>query len=82
MAGGVASNGWPIERASDLPGDVSPFALGLLMRRAHDRAAAALVEAIRPFGLEPRHFAVLIVLNARAVRRRRPRQHIYRPPSR
>jgi DNA-binding MarR family transcriptional regulator len=55
----------PIARASDLPGDASPFALGLLMRRAHDRAAAALVEAIRPFGLELRHFAVLIALNAR-----------------
>ncbi len=65
MTNGVASDGRTIERASDLPGDVSPFALGLLMRRAHDRAAAALVEAIRPFGLELRHFAVLIVLNAR-----------------
>jgi DNA-binding MarR family transcriptional regulator len=53
-----------IERASDSPGDASPFALGLLMRRAHDRAASALVEALRPLGLELRHFAVLIVLNA------------------
>jgi DNA-binding MarR family transcriptional regulator len=55
----------PIERASDRPGDASPFALGLLLRRAHDRAAGALVEAIRPFGLELRHFAVLIVLSDR-----------------
>jgi DNA-binding MarR family transcriptional regulator len=54
----------PRERATDTPGDVSPFALGLLMRRAHDRAASALVEALRPLGLELRHFAVLIALNA------------------
>lgn len=53
------------ERATDTPGDVSPFALGLLMRRAHDRAASALAEAVRPLGLELRHFAVLIALNAR-----------------
>jgi DNA-binding MarR family transcriptional regulator len=55
------------ERATDTPGDVSPFALGLLMRRAHDRAAGALVEALRPLGLELRHFAVLIALNANGV---------------
>ena len=51
-------------RATDTPGDTSPFALGLLMRRAHDRAAAALLQALRPLGLELRHFAVLIMLNA------------------
>lgn len=50
-------------RATDTPGDASPFAFGLLMRRAHDRAAGALVEALRPLGLELRHFAVLIALN-------------------
>jgi MarR family transcriptional regulator, lower aerobic nicotinate degradation pathway regulator len=50
------------DRATDLPGDSSPFALGLLMRRAHDRAASSLVAAIRPFGIELRHFAVLIEL--------------------
>lgn len=55
----------PVERATDRPGDASPFALGLLLRRAHDRAANALLEAIRPLGLELRHFAVLITLNAR-----------------
>ena len=55
------------ERATDTPGDISPFALGLLMRRAHDRAAGALVEALRPLGLELRHFAVLIALNANGV---------------
>jgi MarR family transcriptional regulator, lower aerobic nicotinate degradation pathway regulator len=53
------------ERATDSAGDVSPFALGLLMRRAHDRAAGALVEALRPLGLELRHFAVLITLSAK-----------------
>jgi DNA-binding MarR family transcriptional regulator len=37
------------------------------MRRAHDRAASALVEALRPLGLELRHFAVLIALNANGV---------------
>lgn len=52
-----------IRRATDAPGDASPFALGLLMRRAHDRAARALVEAVRPLGLELRHFAVLIALH-------------------
>jgi DNA-binding MarR family transcriptional regulator len=50
-------------RATDKPGDRSPFALGLLMRRAHDRAASALLGALRPLGLELRHFAVLIALN-------------------
>jgi MarR family transcriptional regulator, lower aerobic nicotinate degradation pathway regulator len=49
-------------RATNRPGDVSPFALGLLLRRAHARAAAAMAAAMRPFGLELRHFAVLMVL--------------------
>ncbi|GAA4491889.1 hypothetical protein GCM10023191_026580 [Actinoallomurus oryzae] len=49
-------------RATDRPGDESPFALGLLLRRAHARAAAVLTEALRPLDLELRHFAVLIVL--------------------
>ncbi|WP_328536755.1 MarR family winged helix-turn-helix transcriptional regulator [Streptomyces sp. NBC_00344] len=49
-------------RATDRPGDTSPFALGLLLRRAHWRAAAVMTEALRPFGVELRHFAVLIVL--------------------
>ncbi|WP_236655310.1 MarR family winged helix-turn-helix transcriptional regulator [Streptacidiphilus carbonis] len=49
-------------RATDRPGDPSPFALGLLLRRAHWRAAAVMGEALRPFGIELRHFAVLIVL--------------------
>jgi DNA-binding MarR family transcriptional regulator len=50
-------------RATDRPGDASPFAVGLLLRRAHDHAAGVLVEALRPLGLELRHFAVLIELH-------------------
>ena len=49
-------------RATDQPGDTSPFALGLLLRRAHWRAAAVMAEALGPLGIELRHFAVLIVL--------------------
>jgi DNA-binding MarR family transcriptional regulator len=49
-------------RATDRPGDASPFALGLLLRRAHWHAAAVMTEALRPLGLELRHFAVLVVL--------------------
>ncbi|GEC03706.1 hypothetical protein SSP24_13610 [Streptomyces spinoverrucosus] len=49
-------------RATDRPGDESPFALGLLLRRAHWRAAAVMGEVLRPLGIELRHFAVLIVL--------------------
>ncbi|MFC4506926.1 MULTISPECIES: MarR family winged helix-turn-helix transcriptional regulator [Streptomyces] len=49
-------------RATDRPGDESPFALGLLLRRAHAHAAAVMTEALRPLGIELRHFAVLIVL--------------------
>src|SRR5689334_25291920 len=52
----------PPRRATDRPGDASPFALGLLLRRAHWHAAAVMSEALRPLGIELRHFAVLIVL--------------------
>ena len=51
------------DRATNRPGDSSPFAMGLLLRRAHNRAATELVAAMRPFGLELRHFAMLIVLD-------------------
>jgi MarR family transcriptional regulator, lower aerobic nicotinate degradation pathway regulator len=52
--------------ATDRPGDTSPFAVGLLLRRAHDRAAHALASgALRPLGIELRHFAVLIELHQR-----------------
>lgn len=49
-------------RATDRPGDPSPFALGLLLRRAHWHAAAVMSDALRPLGIELRHFAVLLVL--------------------
>src|SRR5215475_1889006 len=49
-------------RATDRPGDASPFALGLLLRRAHWRAAAVMAEALHPLGIELRHFAVLLEL--------------------
>src|SRR5262245_58130389 len=49
-------------RATDRAGDTSPFALGLALRRAHWHAAAVMSEALRPLGIELRHFAVLIVL--------------------
>src|SRR6478672_4749788 len=49
-------------RATGRPGDKSPFALGLLLRRAHWHAATVMAEALRPLGIELRHFAVLIVL--------------------
>src|SRR5215468_11156345 len=48
--------------ATDRRGDPSPFALGLLLRRAYWRAAAVMTEAFRPLGIELRHFAVLLVL--------------------
>ncbi len=49
-------------RATDGPEDGSPFALGLLLRQAHARAGAVMSEALRPLGIELRHFSVLIVL--------------------
>ncbi|MGH3387521.1 MAG: MarR family winged helix-turn-helix transcriptional regulator [Actinomadura sp.] len=42
--------------------DATPFALGLLLRQAHWRVATVMTEALRPLGIELRHFAVLIVL--------------------
>ena len=59
---GDASRHATAARATDRPGDPSPFALGLLLRRAHWRAAAVMSEALRPLGIELRHFAVLLVL--------------------
>ena len=44
------------------PGSASPFALSLLLRQAHWSAAGVMEEALRPLGIELRHFAVLIVL--------------------
>src|SRR5215469_5368679 len=58
----VTSNDAELAHATDRAGDRSPFALGLMLRRAHARAAAVMSEAVRPFGLELRHFSVLIIL--------------------
>jgi DNA-binding MarR family transcriptional regulator len=55
----LRSTGW----ATDRPGDGSAFALGLLLRRAHDRVAAELLGVLRPLGLEFRHFIVLVALH-------------------
>lgn len=57
-----APHGRTPSRVTDRPGDASPFALGLLLRRAHWRAAAVMEEALRPLGIGLRHFAVLIEL--------------------
>ena len=59
---GDASRHATAARATDRQGDPSPFALGLLLRRAHWHAAAVMSEALRPLGIELRHFAVLLVL--------------------
>jgi DNA-binding MarR family transcriptional regulator len=56
----------PKARATDQPGDASPLALGLVMRRAHDRAAGELTAAVRPQGIGLRHFAVLIELSKKS----------------
>ncbi|MEC3980585.1 MarR family winged helix-turn-helix transcriptional regulator [Amycolatopsis sp. H20-H5] len=56
------SSGTRKSRATDRLDDGSPFALSLLLRRAHSRAASAMAAAVRPLGLGLRHFAVLIVL--------------------
>jgi DNA-binding MarR family transcriptional regulator len=53
-------------RATNKAGDTSPFALGLLMRQAHNRAVDHLVAAVRPQGIELRHFAVMIELANRS----------------
>jgi DNA-binding MarR family transcriptional regulator len=51
-------------RATDRPGDGSAFALGLLLRRAHDRVAGEQLGVLRPLGLKFRHFIVLVALHA------------------
>jgi MarR family transcriptional regulator, lower aerobic nicotinate degradation pathway regulator len=62
MSSRAAGQDITVARATDRPGDLSPFRLGLLLRRAHDRAASALTAAVRPQGIGLRHFAVLIEL--------------------
>jgi MarR family transcriptional regulator, lower aerobic nicotinate degradation pathway regulator len=41
----------------------SPFALGLLLRKAHERVGAAMDAALVPFGIERRHLMVLMRLS-------------------
>lgn len=48
----------------DNPQEGSPFALGLLLRRAHEQVAAAIDQALVPFGIERRHLMVLMRLHA------------------
>ena len=53
--------------ASSVPSgthEASPFALGLLLRQAHDRVAQATDETLRPFGIERRHLMVMMRLDA------------------
>lgn len=40
----------------------APYAVGPLLRRAHARAARAFSAALRPLGIEGRHFGVLAAL--------------------
>ena len=46
------------------PEEGSPFAIGLLLRQAHDHVAAAMDDALAPFGIERRHLMVLMRLHA------------------
>jgi DNA-binding MarR family transcriptional regulator len=59
------------QSAADAPGDSlavslasSPFALGLLLRRAHEKVAEATDVVLRPLGIERRHLMVLMRLHA------------------
>lgn len=46
------------------------YAVGFLLRQAHVRAARAFSEALRPLGIEGRHFAVLSSLSAQPLSQR------------
>jgi DNA-binding MarR family transcriptional regulator len=59
-AGGAAEPSAPELRQT---GAESPFALGLLLRQAHERVAVAMDMALRPFGIERRHLMVLMRLD-------------------
>jgi MarR family transcriptional regulator, lower aerobic nicotinate degradation pathway regulator len=45
----------------------SPFALGMLLREAHERVARTMDHALRPFGIERRHLMVLMRLAGEGV---------------
>jgi len=46
------------------------YAVGFLLRQAHVRAARAFSEALRPLGIEGRHFAVLSSLSTQTLSQR------------
>lgn len=48
------------------PPDVR-IALGLLLRRSHQRAATALNDVLEPLGLTGRHFGVMLLLDREGV---------------
>lgn len=48
--------------AAPAPGELPPYAVGQLLRRAHSRAARAFGAALTPLGIEGRHFGVLVIL--------------------
>ncbi|MFI6070227.1 MarR family winged helix-turn-helix transcriptional regulator [Actinoplanes sp. NPDC051343] len=60
----VSAAAAPAAETPENPLEGSPFALGLLLRRAHDRVAAVIDEALTPFGIERRHLMVLMRLHA------------------
>lgn len=51
-------------RGATIEADASPFTLGVLLRRAHDKVAEASDAVLRPFGIERRHLMVLMRLDA------------------
>jgi DNA-binding MarR family transcriptional regulator len=42
--------------------DATSYAIGFLLRQAHQRAASAFAAALEPLGISGRHFAVLVHL--------------------
>ncbi len=61
-----------VSEASAPPGGGADpaYAVGFLLRQAHVRAARAFNEALRPLGIEGRHFAVLSSLSAQPLSQR------------
>ena len=48
-----------------IPLDSGPEVMGPLLRQAHQRAAKAFATALRPLGIEGRHFGVMTTLASR-----------------
>lgn len=57
--------------AAPAPGELPPYAVGQLLRRAHTRAARAFSDALAPLGIEGRQFGVLAVLSSDGPRTQR-----------